>query len=146
MLNIFVDLYDRNICLRAPNFSQMDDAQVSKILGIPLCTPIESRSNEPIGSSLPRYTVREAFFDCEGPIKLIDFGGSWRFGNRPANIQVPSIYRPPELLQSPWKLLDDTGLDLWMLGCTVCLVRIYMQAICLIFSDLSNFRERITIR
>jgi len=113
------DLYDRNICLGAWNFSQLDDAQVSKSVGIPICVRVKSLSNEPIDSCLSAYTVREACFDCDGPTKLIDLGGAWRFGNWPQNTQVPSVCRPPELLQSPWQLVDDVGLDLWMLGCTI---------------------------
>jgi hypothetical protein len=50
-----IDLFDRNICLSAPNFSQMDDAQVSESIGTPQRAPIESLDNEPIGSCLPEY-------------------------------------------------------------------------------------------
>ena len=70
-------------------------------------------------SFLPEYTVCEASFDSDGPVKIIDFGQAWQFGHRPEHIQIYPTYRPPELIGDSGRLTNDIGLDSWMLGCTV---------------------------
>jgi hypothetical protein len=49
----------------------------------------------------------------------LTLGGAWRFGDRPAHVDIYPIYRPPELIGKSGRLTNDMGLDLWMLGCTV---------------------------
>ena len=97
----------------------MNDDQVLECIGPVKQEPVIKLGDGPFDSSIPKYTVGDVCFDADGPVKLIDFGGAWRFGERPAHVHIYPIYRPPELIGESGGLTNDMGLDLWMLGCTV---------------------------
>jgi hypothetical protein len=41
---------------------------------------------------IPEYTVCEASFDSNDPVKIIGFGRAWRFRDRPEHVQIYPIY------------------------------------------------------
>jgi serine/threonine protein kinase len=97
----------------------MNDDQVRAYIGPAKQAPVIRLDHGLPDSNVPNYTVGGASFDADGPVKIIDFGGAWRFGERPEKVHIYPIYRPPELIGEGGQLTNDTGLDLWMLGCTV---------------------------
>jgi hypothetical protein len=97
----------------------MNDHKVLECVGPPKQGPVTKLVEGPSDSNIPKYTVGDACFGVDGPIKIIDFGGAWRFGERPEHVDIYPIYRPPELIGESGHFANDTGLDLWMLGCTV---------------------------
>lgn len=97
----------------------MNDDQVLECIGPVKQAPVINLCDGPWDSRVPKYTVGDACFDADGPVKLTDLGGAWRFGERPAQVDIYPIYRPPELIGESGRLTNNTGLDLWMLGCTV---------------------------
>ena len=97
----------------------MNDNQVLECIGPVKQEPVISLCEGPPDSNIPEYTVGDVCFDADGPLKLSDFGGAWRFGERPQHVNIYPIYRPLEIIGESGQLTNDTGLDLWMLGCTV---------------------------
>lgn len=99
----------------------MDDVQVRARIGPVNQEPVIRLGDGLTDINVPTYTDGAACFDAEGPVKIIDLGGAWRFGERPEKekVHIYPIYRPPELIGDFGGLKNDVGLDLWMLGCTV---------------------------
>ena len=97
----------------------MDDVEVRARIGPAKQEPVIRLGYGPTDINVPNYTVGDVCFDAEGPVKIIDLGGAWRFGERPEKVHIYPIYRPPELIGDFGQLKNDVGLDLWMLGCTV---------------------------
>lgn len=102
----------------------MNDDQVCESLGPVYKQEVIRKDGGPLHSFVPKYSIEDASFFSDGPIKIIDFGAAWRFGDRPDHIRIYPTYRPPELIGKTGGLKNDIGLDSWMLGCTVSKVHI----------------------
>jgi hypothetical protein len=73
---ILKDLYFGNIYLAAPDLIGINDHQGLKYISPPKQGPITKLIKGLSNSSIPKYTVGDACFNIDGPIKLINFRGS----------------------------------------------------------------------
>jgi serine/threonine-protein kinase SRPK3 len=57
------------------------------------------------------------------PISIIDFGQFFIRSDRPETLRNPLVLRPPEVLfEDKW----NYRVDLWVMGCTVYILWIYL--------------------